>query len=344
LHALLARADVLVSNLGPGATGRLGVGREDLAARHPRLISVEISGYGAGGPLSGKRAYDLLVQAEAGACAVTGRPGEPAKPGPPYADTTSGLYAAIAVLGALAERARTGRGRHLEVSMFDAAVEMMGYPLTWTRYTGSDQQPAGVGSPAVAPYGAYGTADGRTVVLGTTNDGEWQRLARRVLGRDDLAAEARYAHNDDRVRCRAELDAILGAWCASRTLAQVQDAADSAGIGNAVFRTPSEVLTHPHLAARDRWREVATPNGPVVLPVPPLAFAAEQPGMGPVPGLGEQTTAVLAELGIDPDPAAFWAAPAPGASAAGQAPAPGTSTGGQASRGKRPPPGQASRG
>jgi crotonobetainyl-CoA:carnitine CoA-transferase CaiB-like acyl-CoA transferase len=300
LHALLARADVLVSNLAPGATGRLGVGRYDLAAGHPHLISVEISGYGSGGPLSGKRAYDLLVQAEAGACAVTGRPGEPAKPGPPYADTTSGLYAAIAVLGALAERGRTGRGRHIEVSMFDAAVEMMGYPLTWTRYAGVDQQPAGVGSPAVAPYGAYPTADGRTVVLGTTNDAEWQRLTRLLLGREDLAADPRYARNDDRVRHRGELDAILGEWCGARPLAEVQDAADGAGIGNAVYRTPSEVLAHPHLAARNRWREVATPGGPVVLPAPPLTFAGHDLAMGAVPALGEQTTAVLAELGIDP--------------------------------------------
>jgi itaconate CoA-transferase len=133
LHALLARADVLVSNLGPGATGRLGIGQDDLAACYPRLIGIEISGYGADGPLSDKRAYDLLVQAEAGVCAITGHPGQPAKPGPPFADTSTGLYAAIAALSALAERARTGRGRQIAVSMFDTVVELMGYPLTWTR-------------------------------------------------------------------------------------------------------------------------------------------------------------------------------------------------------------------
>jgi itaconate CoA-transferase len=300
LHALLARADVLVSNLGPGATGRLGIGADDLAARHPRLIGIEISGYGSGGPLSGKRAYDLLIQAEAGACAVTGRAGEPAKPGPPYADTSSGLYAAIAALGALAERALTGRGRHIELSMFDVAVETMGYPLTWTRYTGVDQQPVGMGSPAVAPYGAYPTADGRTVVLGTTNDAEWQRLTLALLGRDDLAADPRYVCNDDRVRRRGELDAVLGEWCSGHTLAEVQDAAEAAGIGNAVYRTPAEVVAHPHLAARDRWREVGSPAGPVCLPLPPLASDGQAPGMGPVPALGEHTKAVLAELGIDP--------------------------------------------
>ncbi len=300
LHTLLSRADVLVSNLGPGATGRLGIGPDDLAARYPRLIGIEISGYGSGGPLSGKRAYDLLVQAEAGACAITGRPGEPAKPGPPYADTSTGLYAAIAALSALAERARTGRGRQIAVSMFDTVAELMGYALTWTRYTGVDQQPAGMGSPAVAPYGAYPTADGQLAVLGTTNDGEWQRLAREMLGRDDLAADSRYARNAGRVRHRGDLDAVLRKWCASRTLAEIQQAADAAAIGNAAYRTPAEVISHPHLAARDRWREVATPAGPVIGLLPPLVFDGQAMPMGPVPGLGEHTHAVLAEMGIDP--------------------------------------------
>jgi crotonobetainyl-CoA:carnitine CoA-transferase CaiB-like acyl-CoA transferase len=300
LHALLARADILVSNLAPGATGRLGIGPEDLAARHPRLIGIEISGYGSGGPLSGKRAYDLLVSAEAGACAITGRPGEPAKPGPPYADTSTGLYAAIAALSALAERASTGRARQVAVSMFDTVAELMGYPLTWTRYTGVDQEPAGMGSPAVAPYGGYPAADRRMVVLGTTNDREWQRLARQMLGRDDLAADPRYASNDRRVRHRDELDAVLREWCAGRTLAEIQAAADAAGIGNAVYRTPVEVVDHPHLAARGRWREVPSPVGPVTGLLPPLMFDGQALPMGPVPGLGEHTRAVLAELGLDP--------------------------------------------
>jgi crotonobetainyl-CoA:carnitine CoA-transferase CaiB-like acyl-CoA transferase len=300
LHALLARADILVSNLGPGATGRLGIGPDDLAARYPRLIGIEISGYGAGGPLSGKRAYDLLIQAETGACAITGRPGEPAKPGAPYADSGSGLFAAIAALGALTERAHTGRGRHIQLSMFDIAIDLMGYPLTWARYTGVDQLPVGMGSSAVAPYGAYPTTDGRTVVLGTTNDAEWQRLTTKLLDREDLAADPRYARNDDRVRCRAELDAVLTDWCAGRTLAEIQGAADAAEIGNSVYRTPVEVVDHPHMAARDRWAEVPTPGGPVRLPLPPVMFGPRATVMGPVPGLGEHTAAVLAELGIDP--------------------------------------------
>jgi crotonobetainyl-CoA:carnitine CoA-transferase CaiB-like acyl-CoA transferase len=300
LHALLSRADVLVSNLAPGATGRLGIGPADLAGKYPRLIGAEISGYGTGGPLSAKRAYDLLVQSEAGACAITGLPGQPAKPGPPYADTSTGLYAAIAIQAVLAERARTGRGRHIEIAMFDVVTELMGYPLTWTRYTGVDQQPVGLASPAVAPYGGYPTCDGHVVVLGTTNDGEWQRLSRQVLGRDDLADNPRYARNDGRVACRGELDAEVAAWTSKHTLAEAQDAADAAGIGNAVYRTPLEVLDHPHLRARDRWREVQTPVGPVLGLAPPMLFDGAALPAGPVPGLGEHTAAVLAELGIDP--------------------------------------------
>jgi crotonobetainyl-CoA:carnitine CoA-transferase CaiB-like acyl-CoA transferase len=157
-----------------------------------------------------------------------------------------------------------------------------------------------MGSPAVAPYGAYPTADGHTVVLGTTNDGEWQRLTRQMLGRADLAGDPRYARNGDRVACRDELDAVLAKWTGVRTLAEVQDAADAAGIGNAVYRTPMEVLDHPHLRARARWREVDTPVGPVLGLLPPLLFDGQALPAGPVPGLGEHTVAVLAELGIDP--------------------------------------------
>ncbi|GAA3382530.1 CaiB/BaiF CoA transferase family protein [Cryptosporangium minutisporangium] len=300
LHRLLDSADVLVSNLAPGAVSRLGLGADDLDRDHPRLVSVEISGYGTGGPLSGKRAYDLLVQAETGVCAITGTPGAPAKPGPPFADGVTGLYAAIAVLGALTERATTGVGARLAVSMFDAMTELMGYPLTWTAATGVDQQPVGMGSPAVAPYGAYHTADGRTVVLGTTNDAEWARLATDLLGRPDLVTDERYRHNPDRVAHRAELDALLGEWCGKRSLVDVQAAADAAGIGNSVYRTPSEVVEHPHLAARDRWRDVDTPAGPVRALLPPAIVAGHTAPMGPVPALGAHTDAVLTELGLTP--------------------------------------------
>lgn len=301
LRRLLDRADVLVSNLAPGATAKLGVAPADLAVSHPGLIAVEIDGYGPGGPLSHKRAYDLLVQAESGACATTGRPGAPAKAGPPVADVSTGLYAALSIMALLCgkERGRVQGPTSAAVSLFDTMTELMGYSLTYTRHTGVDQEPKGMGSPAVAPYGAYPTADGHTVVLGTTNDGEWQRLARELLGRPDLADDERLRSNSGRVAHREVLDAEIGAWCARHDLAYVQDRADAAGIGNSRYNTPSDVVAHPHLTARDRWREIDTPGGPVPALLPPPVISGYEQPMGPIPALGEHTAAVLAELGID---------------------------------------------
>ncbi|QJY47628.1 CaiB/BaiF CoA transferase family protein [Pseudonocardia broussonetiae] len=294
LHRLLDRADALVSNLAPGAADRLGVGPDQLAQRHPHLVAVEISGYGPGGPLSDKRAYDLLVQAESGACSITGTEGAPAKAGPPFADTSSGLYAAIAVLAGLFRRqAGGGPGGSTHVAMFDVMAELMGYALTFTRHSGVEQQPRGMGSPAVVPYGAYATADGHTVVLGTTNDAEWRRLARDLLARPDLADDPRYATAAGRVEHRDALDALVGEWCARTDLAAIQAAADAAAIGNSRYNTTSDVLEHPHLAARGRWGEVETPGGPVPALLPPLGERLD-----PVPALGAHTDAVLRELGV----------------------------------------------
>jgi itaconate CoA-transferase len=299
LHRLLDRADVLVSNLAPGSTARLGISPDQLRERHPDVIAVEIDGYGSGGPLSHKRAYDLLAQSESGSCAVTGYPGMPAKPGPPIADISTGLYSALSIMALLFSRdQRPRRGGAVNVSLFDTMMDLMGYPLTYTQHSGIDQQPLGMSSPAVAPYGAYRTADGQTVVLGTTNDREWQRLAREIIERPDLADDTRFASNSDRVANRAVLDEAIQSWCVRNDLEDVQKTADVAGIGNARYNVPSEVLVHPQLSARDRWRTVQTSAGPIkaILP-PPIIDGYEQP-MGPVPGLGEHTDAVLAELGL----------------------------------------------
>jgi itaconate CoA-transferase len=305
LHRLLDRADVLVSNLAPGSTARLGIASDDMEVRHPGVIAVEIDGYGPGGPISHKRAYDLLIQAESGVCAVTGRPGEPAKPGPPVADVCSGLYAALSILAILCGRSRncekTRDGTTVRVSLFDTATELMGYHLNYTRHSGIDQQPLGMSSPAVAPYGTYRTADDQMVVLGTTNDAEWQRFARDILQRGDLAVDERYRRNTGRVTHRVVLDEVVGTWCAQHDLAHIQKTADAAGIGNARYNVPSEVLEHPQLAARDRWRHIDTPNGPVPTLLPPPVIAGYEPPMGAVPGLGQHTDSVLAELGIDDD-------------------------------------------
>lgn len=305
LHRLLARSDVLLSNLGPGAMRRLGFDSASLGSRYPQLITLEVTGYGTGGPMADKRAYDLLIQAEAGACAITGWPGRPAKPGPPMADVCTGLYAALTIVSLLHARSRTERGAAASVSMFDSMVDLMGYALTHARYTAADTPPVGLGSPAVAPYAAYPTADGRLVVLGTTNDAEWRRLAD-LIGRPELGADPRYARNPDRVARRGELDAVVSAWCSTRTLADVQQLADGAGIGNARFNTPVEVLEHPDLLARQRWREIGSPVGPVVSALPPPVIADWEPELGELPDVGTHTAGVLAELGFDTADIAQW--------------------------------------
>ncbi|AKS33234.1 CaiB/BaiF CoA transferase family protein [Mycolicibacterium goodii] len=300
LHRLLDRADALVSNLAPGATARMGLAPADLAERHPQVIPVEIDGYGSGGPLSHKRAYDLLVQAESGACAVTGHPGLPAKPGPPVADISTGLYAALSVMALFIGRLRQpgGAAPSVAVSLFDTMIDIMGYPLTYTQHSGVDQEPLGMSSPAVAPYGAFDTRDGQTVVLGTTNDREWQRLAREIIGRPDLADDPRFAGNSDRCAHREVLDDAIRTWCAQHDLATIQQIADEAGIGNSRFNRPSEVLAHQHLKDRDRWRQVATPKGEIAALLPPPVISGYEMPMGAVPGLGEHTDHILRDIGL----------------------------------------------
>ncbi len=296
---LLERADVFVSNLAPGALGRLGLAPDELVERFPRLVVVDISGYGVGGPLDHKRAYDLLVQSEGGACAITGTPGHPAKGGVPVADIGTALYAYSAVLAALYDRERTGRGTVVPVAMLDVVAEMMGFALNTVVHGGDEPEPVGMGSPMVAPYGAYPTRDGQTVVLGTTSDREWQRLAADLLGNSDLAADPRYARNADRVAHRTELDRVVGDWCAERDLAEIQRLADGAGIGNARLNGVRDLAGHPQLAQRDRWRDVASPVGPVPALRPPALGRGWPLPDGRVPALGEHTDAVRAEVARD---------------------------------------------
>ena len=298
LARLVRRADVLVQNLAPGAAARLGLDPAELRASRPELITVDISGFGRGGPYAQRRAYDLLVQSEAGSCAITGTPGRPAKPGIPLADIGAGLYALSSVLAALFVRERTGRGTAISVGLFDSVAEWMGYALNQARYAGLDLEPIGVGSPAVAPYGAYLTADGQTLVLGTTNDREWRRLASDVLHRPDLADDPRYARNPDRVARRAELDVAIGEWAAGRALAECRRAAEAAGLGHARLNRPTEVLSHPQLRERGRWQEVGSPVGPVLGLLPPPESDDWDWRLDPIPALGEHTEPVLRELGF----------------------------------------------
>jgi crotonobetainyl-CoA:carnitine CoA-transferase CaiB-like acyl-CoA transferase len=298
MERLLARADVFVQNLAPGAAERLGLDAAAASARHPRLVAVDISGYGSGGPREQGRAYDLLVQAEAGSCAVTGTAGHPAKPGIPLADVGTGMVAANAVLAALFARSRTGQGTAISVAMFDVVTDWMSWALHQARATGRDPQPLGVSSPMVSPYGAYRTGDDQVIVIGTTNDREWRRLALDVLGRPDLAVDPRFDGNADRVANRAELDAAIGEWAAAHTLAEASAAAQAAGLGWARLNGPLDVLAHPQLAQRGRWVDTDGVSGRFAS----LRPAADGEGWdwapGKVPRVGEHTDELLAELGL----------------------------------------------
>ncbi len=295
---LVQRADVVVQNLAPGAAARLGVDAASVTAANPRAVAVDISGYGTGGPLASRRAYDLLVQAEAGSCAITGEPGRPAKPGIPIADTGTGLYAVIAVLAALRARDQRDTGAAIEIGMFDVVADLVGWAVNYTRYTGVERAPNGMSSPMVSPYGAYPTRDGRTVVLGTTNDREWQRLALQLLQRPDLADDPAFATNELRCEARARLDGVIGGWTAERDLVDVLAAADAAGIGCATLNSIAEVVEHPQLSERNRWVDVGSPVGLVRSMAAVPASAEWDLPLRPIPDLGEHTRSILEELGL----------------------------------------------
>jgi itaconate CoA-transferase len=298
LDRLLARADVFLHNLAPGAVDRLGYAADAVRARHPRLIACAISGYGPTGPYRDRKAYDLLVQGEAGLLSITGSPGAPAKAGISVADIAAGTAACSAVLMALYARERTGEGASLDVSMLDALGEWMSHPFYYTVYGGTPLPPSGAHHAAIAPYGPYQGRDG-AVFLGIQNDREWTSFCARVLERPALAADPRFDTNARRVEHRAALDAILAEAFGRWTAAEITSRLDAAGVANARMNTVEAFAAHPQLAARGRWREIGSPAGPLRALVPPATLAGVEPVMGPVPALGEHTEAILGELGYD---------------------------------------------
>ncbi len=298
LAALLDRADVFVQNLAPGAADRLGLSAAALRARHPRLICCSVSGYGPDGPYANKKAYDLLVQCEAGLLSVTGTPETPVKAGISVADIAAGMYAYSGVLTALYERERTGKGSALEVAMLDALGEWMSQPVLFGGYGGPPPRRTGARHASISPYGPYRAADGQ-VFVGLQNDREWVALCRDVLGQPELVTDPRFATNTDRVVHDAELTEIIEAALTTLPAGDVVTMLDAAGIANARLRTTAEFAAHPQLAARDRWREVDTPAGKITAQLPPVTVPGREPAMGPVPALGEHTAAIVAELGLD---------------------------------------------
>ena len=295
MAALLARADVFVQNLAPGAAERLGLGAASLLARHPRLICCSVSGYGPDGPYAAKKAYDLLVQCEAGLLSVTGTPEAPSKAGISVADIAAGMYAYSGVLTALYERERTGRGSSFAVSLLDALGEWMSQPYLYTVYGGQEPRRTGARHASISPDGPY-RARGGEVFIGLQNDREWAVLCEKVLGHPELVTDQRFATNPDRVAHDDELTEIIEGVLASMPPDEVVTRLDAAGIASARLRTPAEFAAHPQLQARDRWREADTPAGPVRTLLPPVTVPGREAVMGAVPALGEHTEAVLAEF------------------------------------------------
>ncbi|MFY4719601.1 CaiB/BaiF CoA transferase family protein [Streptomyces sp. LaBMicrA B280] len=302
VRRLVADADVFVQNLAHGAAARLGLDAATLCAAHPRLIAVDISGYGPRGPYADKRAYDMLVQCETGLVSVTGTPERPVKAGIPAADIAAAMYAFSGVLAALVRRGVTGRGGAVEVSLLDSLAEWMGHPLHHTMHGGEPPARTGLAHPVIAPYDAYPTADGGQVLLSVQNDREWRRLAEQVLERPELGTDPGFATNAARVAHRAETDAAvaraLGALDTDEALARLE----RAGLACARLRDPRELAEHPQLAARDRWRQVGSPVGPLRALLPPLTLpGGGEARMGDVPALGQHTGALLRAVGMTDD-------------------------------------------
>ncbi|MFG3020943.1 CaiB/BaiF CoA transferase family protein [Streptomyces sp. NPDC048254] len=299
VRRLVADADVFVQNLAHGAAARLGLDAATLCAAHPRLVAVDISGYGASGPYAGKRAYDMLVQCEAGLVSVTGTPEQPVKAGIPAADIAAGMYAFSGVLAALVRRGTTGRGGPVEVSMLDALAEWLGHPLHHTLHGGTPPERTGLAHAVIAPYDAYPTGDGGRVLLSVQNDREWRRLAEQVIGRPELGSDPAFATNPARVANRARTDELVATALGTVGTDEAVERLEAAGIACARLRDLHEVAEHPQLAARERWREVGSPVGPLRALLPPITLpGGDEARMGDVPALGQHTEALLRAVGM----------------------------------------------
>ena len=301
LKKLMKRADVLVQNLGPGAAARLGLSAEALRPAHPGLIVCDISGYGPDGPYRDKKAYDLLIQSEAGFVSVTGTKDEPAKAGASVADISAGMYAYSNILAALLHRAQTGEGQHIDISMLESLAEWMGYPMYYAFEGAPPPARTGASHATIIPYGPFPSGDGKTVMLGVQNEREWAAFCEKVLLQPQLATDARFSGTSKRSDARAELRGIIEAAFASLTAAQVVARLEEAQIANARVNDMHEVWAHPQLKARGRWREVDTPAGPIPALLPPGSWPLQEPRMDAIPALGQHTEAILRELGQTPE-------------------------------------------
>jgi crotonobetainyl-CoA:carnitine CoA-transferase CaiB-like acyl-CoA transferase len=298
ISALVATADVFIHNLGPGSAERLGLSWDGLNARLPRLIMCAISGYGRNGPYGDRKSFDLLLQGEAAVLAVTGTADLPAKVGFSIADICAGMYALAAVLAALNERHRTGKGRLVEISMLECLAEWMMPSLYHQVYSGLPPSRDGMRHNMIVPYGPYRAGDGVLVNLAVQNQSQWARLCRRVLDRPELVDDPRFASNELRVRNRLELEPLIEAIFTQRDARAIEAALTAADVPFGHVNTVAELAEHPQLTARHRWLEAQSGAGPIKFLADPLNFSGLPPSAGSIPRLGEHTSEVLAELGL----------------------------------------------
>ena len=299
LEKLIARADVFVQNLAPGAVERLGLGADELRARHPSLVWCGISGYGPSGPYAAKKAYDLLVQCEAGLLSITGTADTPCKAGIPVADIASGMYAFSSILAALLRRMRDSQGATIHVTMLEALGEWMGFPAYFTACGGTPPQRSGAHHATIAPYGPFAAGDGGSVFISVQNEREFARFCEGVLADKALAADPRFATSPARLANRAALHAEIERVFSELSAGEVTRRLEAADIANARLNGMQDFWDHPQLAARGRWTKVGSPGGVIDALKPPFNLSEFEPRMDAVPALGEHTHALLAELGYE---------------------------------------------
>jgi len=297
LKRLIGNADVFIQNLAPGAAGRLGLDAVTLLAKHPRLIVCDVSGYGDSGPYAHKKAYDLLVQSEAGVLSVTGTPETQTKVGISIVDISAGMYAYSGILTALYQREKTGKGTRVDVTMFESLAEWMSHPLNYTHFGGKQPQRSGPDHATIVPYGRFKCGDGAYVMLGIQNEREWAKFCAGVLGMPGLATDDKYSNNTKRTSRRAEVVALIEEVFSRMKAEEVVARLDAADIANARINTPQEVWDHPQLKARDRWREVGSPAGPLPVLLPPVTMPEFEARLDPIPAIGEHTDRILADIG-----------------------------------------------
>lgn len=298
LKKLLKKADVFIQNLAPGAIERLGFDPEELTKKFPQLIICSISGYGNSGPYRDKKAYDLLIQCEAGLVSITGTEDTPSKAGISIADISAGMYAYSGILTALIQRQHTGKGSILNISMLEALGEWMGYPMYYAAYGGEEPPRTGASHATIYPYGPFRCGDGKSVFLGIQNEREWKRFCCEVLENPTLANDEKYDSNFKRNQHKEELKKLIENEFNNITTEILTSRLDHAQIANARLNDMSSFFNHPQLNSRNRWREVDTPNGPIKALLPPATISGIEPVMGAIPRVGEHTEKILEELNI----------------------------------------------